>query len=463
MLTYSFENRGSDSLYEYLYKQIKGDILAFRLAPNEKLPSKRELAKHLNISIITVEGAYGQLMAEGYIYSVPKSGYFVSPISGAAAPKPQNRERDSEAASAPILADFAGGHSEKSAFPFPVWARLMREIMSDSPEKLMVRSPSAGVMELREAIAEHLFSFRGMKVSPRQIIVGAGTEYLYGLIIQLIGRDCRYAVEDPGYRKISRIYEANRVDCVHIPMDEKGIDPQELIESGADVLHISPSHHFPSGIVTPVSRRYELLSWACSSQRRYIIEDDYDSEFRLMGKPIPPLRSIDVMGKVIYMNTFSKSLSSTIRISYMVLPEALLDEYERSLSFYSCTVSNFDQYTLAAFIRSGQLEKHISRMRSLYRGRRDALIKAIREQEHFPSVTIMEEDAGLHFLLKLDTALSDSEIVSRCAEKGIRVSCLGEYYHMGIGDSKTLLINYSGLEDESISQNVSLLFECIFS
>ncbi|MBR5490084.1 MAG: PLP-dependent aminotransferase family protein, partial [Oscillospiraceae bacterium] len=421
------------------------------------------LAKHLNISIITVEGAYGQLMAEGYIYSVPKSGYYVSPISGAAAPPSQREERESPTAPAPVLADFTGGHSEKSAFPFPVWARLMRETMSDSPEKLMVRSPSAGVMELREAIAEHLFSFRGMTVSPRQIIVGAGTEYLYGLIIQLLGRDCRYAVEDPGYRKISRIYEANKVDCVHIPMDDKGIDPHALGQSGADVLHISPSHHFPSGIVTPVSRRYELLSWACSSPRRYIIEDDYDSEFRLMGKPIPPLRSIDVMGKVIYMNTFSKSLSSTIRISYMVLPQELMDEYERSLSFYSCTVSNFDQYTLAAFIRSGQLEKHISRMRSLYRARRDILIKAIREQKHFPSVTIMEEDAGLHFLLRLDTPLSDGEITSRCAEKGIRVSCLGEYYRHNTGDSKTLLINYSGLEDESISENVGLLFECIFS
>ncbi len=463
MLTYSFEKRGSDSLYEYLYKQIKADILSFRLAPDEKLPSKRALAKHLNISIVTVEGAYGQLLAEGYIYSRPKSGYYVSRLSGTLQQPHETHAAEETAESAPIFADFVGAHSEKNSFPFPVWTRLMREIMSDSPDKLMVRSPSAGVTELREAIAEHLRSFRGMNVRPEQIVVGAGTEYLYGLIIQLLGRDSRYGVEDPGYRKIGRIYEANSVDCVHIPMDGKGIDTDALIKSGADVLHISPSHHFPSGIVTPVSRRYELLSWACSAPARYIIEDDYDSEFRLMGKPIPSLRSIDLMGKVIYINTFSKSLSSTIRISYMVLPEALMEEYEKRLSFYSCTVSNFDQYTLAAFIRSGQLEKHINRMRSLYRARRDALIDCIKASAYYSLVKIREEDAGLHFLLELNTALTDREIVSRCREQGLRVSCLSEYYRESDGLSRTLLINYSGVDSELIPEGVERLFKCIFS
>ncbi len=463
MLTYSFENRGGDSLYEYLYKQIKADILAFRLAPNEKLPSKRALAKHLNISVVTVEGAYGQLLAEGYIYSMPKSGYYVSRLSSTAAQPRESVALPAPDTSGQIFADFVGSHSEKSSFPFPIWARLMRETMSDSPEKLMVRSPSAGVYELREAIAGHLYSFRGMRVRPEQIVVGAGTEYLYGLIIQLLGRDRRYAVEDPGYGKISRIYAANEVDCAFIPMDAQGVDPDALSRSGADVLHISPSHHFPSGIVTPVSRRYELLSWACSSPERYIIEDDYDSEFRLLGKPIPPLQSIDVLGKVIYITTFSKSLSSTIRISYMVLPEALMEEYERRLSFYSCTVSNFDQYTLAAFIKSGQLEKHINRMRSLYRARRDELINCIKQQKNYGLVRIREEDAGLHFLLELQTELSDAEIVSCCREKGLRVSCLGEYYHQSPGLSRTLLINYSGLDSDCIPEAVDKLFSSIWT
>ncbi len=463
MLTYSFENRGNDSLYEYLYKQIKADILEFRLAPNEKLPSKRSLAKHLNISVITVEGAYSQLLAEGYIYSQPKSGYYVSALNSSPAPSRERVHQETKENSPEIFADFVGTHSEKSAFPFNTWARIMRETMSDSPEKLMVRSPSAGVWELREAIAEHLHSFRGMDVSPEQIIIGAGTEYLYGLIIQLLGRDRCYAIEDPGYGKISRIYEANEVECAFIPLDAQGVDPIALGESRADVLHISPSHHFPSGTVTPVSRRYELLSWACSSPQRYIIEDDYDSEFRLLGKPIPPLKSIDVLGKVIYMNTFSKSLSSTIRISYMVLPEALMAEYTRRLSFYSCTVSNFDQYTLAAFIRSGQLEKHINRMRSLYRSRRDILIDCIRAQEKFPLVKIKEEDAGLHFLLEMQTGLSDGEIVSRCGKAGLRVSCLSEYYRNAAAPSHTLLINYSALDSERIPEAVNRLFKSIWA
>ncbi len=463
MLTYSFENRGSDSLYEYLYKQIKADILEFRLAPKEKLSSKRALAKHLNISVITVEGAYSQLLAEGYIYSQPKSGYYVSSLNTSPASTREHSRSESTEIDTELFADFIGAHSEKTAFPFNVWARIMRETMSDCPEKLMVRSPSAGVWELREAIAEHLHSFRGMDVSPEQIIIGAGTEYLYSLIIQLLGRDRCYAIEDPGYGKISRIYEANEVECAFIPLDAQGVDPIALGKSRADVLHISPSHHFPSGTVTPVSRRYELLSWASSSPQRYIIEDDYDSEFRLLGKPIPPLKSIDVLGKVIYMNTFSKTLSSTIRISYMVLPEALMAEYSRRLSFYSCTVSNFDQYTLASFIRSGQLEKHINRMRSLYRSRRDALIDCIKAQKKYSHVKIKEADAGLHFILELNTSLTDSEIVRRCKESGLRISCLSEYYRKTPPPGHSILINYSSLDSDRINEAVDRLFKSIWS
>lgn len=462
MLTYSFENRGSDSLYEYLYKQIKSDILSFRLAPDERLPSKRALAKHLDISTVTVENAYAQLQAEGYIYSVPKSGFFVARLSGSNVPLPQYRvpiEVQSESA---FFADFVGNHATENCFPFAVWTKLMRETMSDSPEKLMVRSPSAGVAELREAIAEHLYRFRGMGVSPEQIVIGAGTEYLYGLIIQLLGRDRIYAVEDPGYRKISRIYTANGVSCIHLPMDTQGVDPKALSSSEAGVLHISPSHHFPTGIVTPISRRYELLSWACSAPDRYIIEDDYDSEFRLLGKPIPSLRSIDMMGKVIYINTFSKSLSSTIRISYMVLPPELMESYRQHLSFYSCTVSNFEQYILAAFIRRGYLEKHINRMRKHYREKRDALIKCIKSQPAYPKTAIREENSGLHFLLEVNTPLTDSELVAKAYSNGLRVACLSEYFSRPGGDSKTLLINYSGLDDSSIPEAVSRLFDSLW-
>ncbi len=465
MLTYSFENKGNDTLYEYLYKQIKADILHYRLSPDEKLPSKRALAKHLNISTITVENAYSQLMAEGYIYSVPKSGFYVSNvimIKNAAEDtkrtyKPENVKNDG------YFADFVNNSIAKESFPFITWTKLMRETMSDEADKLMVRSPSSGIYELRTAIADYLYQFRGMEVEPEQIVIGAGTEYLYGLIIQLLGRNKVYAVEDPGYGKISRIYKANNVKCQYISLDDWGINVGELEKSNADILHISPSHHFPTGIVTPISRRYELLSWAAKSDGRYIIEDDFDSEFRLLGKPIPSMQSIDVLEKVIYINTFSKSLTSTIRISYMVLPKSLMKIYNEQLSFYACTVSNFEQYTLAKFINNGFFEKHINRMRNYYRAERDTILNYIKNHKYYDKMEIREEHAGLHFLLYVDTKYDDDEIIKRAAANGIHISVLSQYFNNRENAMKHILvINYSGIASASIREALERLFESIW-
>ncbi len=335
--------------------------------------------------------------------------------------------------------------------------------MSDYEKELMVRCPFAGIDLLQNAIADYLYEFRGMAVSPEQILIGAGTEYLYGIIIQLLGREKIYAVEDPGYQKISRIYKANQVDCVHIPLDENGVDVNELENSDADILHISPSHHFPTGIVTPVSRRYELLSWASKSGGRYIIEDDYDSEFRLLGKPIPTLQSIDVADKVIYINTFSKSLSSTIRISYMVLPKSLIAACREKLGFYSCTVSNFEQYTLYKFISEGYYEKHINRMRNYYRMQRDAVLSCIRKQKNFHKTTIKEENSGLHFLLQVDTDLSDEELIASAKQNGIIISCLSQYSYFAKNAAEhTIVINYSGVNHKDIPEALDRLFRSLW-
>ncbi len=493
MLTYSFENRGSDTLYEYLYKQVKKDIISRKLIPHEKLPSKRMLAKHLNISTITVESAYSQLIAEGYLYSIPKSGFYVCEIEAGGAFEEYmplakrnlpvkgdsqsdfNSDADSMrtwTASAAqesqfkqvYFADFVNNRAISANFPFSTWTKLMRDAMAGNTSRLLDRPPSAGIYELRCAIADYLYQFRGMSVSPEQIVVGAGTEYLYGLIIQLLGHDRCYGVEDPGYQKISRIYQANQITCRHIAMDKYGIDMEALNESRADVLHISPSHHFPTGLVTPVSRRYELLSWASEDADRYIIEDEYDSEFRLVGKSIPSLQSIDVTDKVIYINTFSKSLASTIRISYMVLPKPLMERYNRELSFYACTVSNFDQYTLTGFIKDGYLEKHINRMRNYYRTLRDTILSAIKKHDYYDRVTIREENAGLHFLLKLDTDYDDGEIVNRAAQNGIHISCLSQYYYeVKNAVPHTLVINYSGIGMEYAEEAIDRLLKSLFT
>ena len=235
-----------------------------------------------------------------------------------------------------------------------------------------------------------------------------------------------------------------------------------LCACNADILHLSPSHHYPTGIVTPVSRRYELLGWASKEPSRYIIEDDYDSEFRLLGKPIPSLQSIDVMNKVIYMNTFTKSLAPTIRISYMVLPLPLMEQFNRRLGFYSCTVSNFEQYTLARFIREGHFEKHINRMRIYYRNQRDFLISAIKKSPLDALVTIQEKDAGLHFLMKVDTSMSDEQLTQKAKEAGLKITCLSQYYfHRDIAVNHTLVINYSALKTDTIAKAVELLYQCL--
>lgn len=480
MLTYSFENIGKSSLYEHLYNCIKNDIMAGQLKNGFKLPSKRSFAKNLGISSITVENAYAQLMAEGYIYSIPKKGYYVSdisqmlamPVSSAAAKfsnaAKYNSTSVNDAASPasesvadshpPYIADLTSNYTNKDNFPFYTWAKLMKEVIADSAPDLLTTSPAAGIYHLREAISRHLIAFRGMQVAPEQIIIGAGTEYLYSLLIQLLGREKTFAVEDPGYRKISLIYESNNANCIFLPMTNEGIDTTALAESCADIIHISPSHHYPTGIVTPITKRYELLSWAAKSHDRYIIEDDYDSEFRLFGKPIPSLQSIDISGKVIYINTFTKTLTPTIRISYMVLPKPLLELFNRKLSFYSCTVSNFEQYTLARFIEDGHFEKHINRMRIFYKKQRNALIDAINSSELSKLVKIHEADAGLHFLLEVKTNLSDEELIKKARKNGLKIVCLSQYYHnTDNAVFHTLIVNYSGIAPDSINDTIERL------
>ncbi len=445
MLTYELKKSPGVPLYEALYRCIRGDILSGALPPGEKLPSKRALAQNLEVSKITVETAYNQLLAEGFISSREKVGYFVEEVEHHAhqrqpakpEPKPEKQE---------FLLDLTANGTEQ--FPFSVWSRLQREVMLDYGEKLLLPLPNQGIPELRQAIADHLAAFRGMHVDPENILIGAGTDFLYNLLIQLLGRDKVYAVEEPGYGKIRKIYAAGGVACISAPMDNQGVIPGRLAE--ADVLHCSPSHHFPSGLVTPVSRRRELLTWA--KEGKWIIEDDYDSEFRFDAHPKPVMQTMDGGSRVIYMNTFSKSLAPSIRISYMVLPEALMAEFRRRLGFYSCTVPSFEQYTLARFLSRGHFEKHINRMRKFYKQRRNAVVSLLENCAFSESLTILEQDAGLHFLLKVKSPLTDRQLTEALADAGIRIRALSEYYHDAREDMHCLVVNYSGIKEENLQK-----------
>ena len=455
MLTYSFTNTGSDSMYEYLYKCIRNDITQGKIKAGEKLPSKRTFAKNLGISVITVENAYGQLLAEGYIYSMPKRGFYVSDLSSATMEKKKVRKEQLTltGGATSYFADFSSNQTDSEIFPFTIWSKTVREVLNDNQKQLMINPPCGGILELRQAIARYLKEFRAMQVEPEQIIIGAGTEYLHGLLIQLLGNHRIYGAENPGYHKIARIYENMKVEYAKVTLDQDGVSIRELEEKRVDVIHTSPSHHFPTGIVMPVSRRYELLGWAAKSPDHYIIEDDYDSELRLTGKPFPTLQSIDVSDRVIYMNTFTKTLASTVRISYMVLPLTLTEIFYQKLSFYSCTVSNFEQYTLAAFINKGHFEKHINRLRIHYHDKRDMLLQCIKSSPLSNHVTIKGEDAGLHFLMKIDTALTDEIICQRAAAKGIRIMPLSKYYyHPEKAMQHILVVNYSSLTQEQMTE-----------
>ena len=467
MLTYNLTATGSDSLYESLYKCIKNDILQGNIKPGEKLPSKRSFAKNLGISVITVENAYEQLIAEGYIYSMPKRGFYVTDFKKAIEIEKKNITKEMvplTSGNSGYLADFSSNQTQSELFPFTIWTKMVREVLNENQMQLMTNPPCGGILFLREAIATYLKEFRGMTVLPEQIIVGAGTEYLYGLLIQLFGKDRIYAVENPGYRKISQIYKSWQVPCEYINMDSDGVKVSELEEKQADIVHISPSHHYPTGIVMPISRRYELLGWASRGENRYIIEDDYDSELRLSGQPIPTLQSIDVSDKVIYMNTFTKTLSSTVRISYMVLPGQLLDEFYKKLSFYSCTVSNFEQYTLAEFIENGSFEKHINRLRNYYQNKRDLILQALEKKPLGDYVTIEEEEAGVHFLMHLCTDQKEEEIVTQAKSRGVKLKPLSGYYADTAEAAKqenTYVMNYSSIDPAAMERAAGVLLHIL--
>ena len=430
MLTYVFDRKGKAPLYEQLYDCIRRDITSGRLRCGAKLPSKRTLAEHLGVSKVTVEAAYAQLAAEGYIYSVEKKGYYAEQVAPALT-APSTAENAPEPEKRQYIADIRSNAVDPDSFPISAWAKLMRETVLDSSGELLAPVPYNGARCLREAICGYLADNRGMSVNPSQLVIGAGTEYLYGLIVQLLGSNKIFALENPSYGKIPEVYTAHGAHCVFVDMDQSGVDVGCLEASGAQVAHISPAHHFPTGTVTGQKRRFELLEWANSAPGRYIIEDEYDSEFR------------------------------SIRISYMILPPQLAEKYREKLGFYACTVASFEQYTLAKFITSGGFERHISRMKRQYKTLRNDLISLIRSSPIADRAEIIEPDSGLHFLLKIKTDISDKRLTEECAARGVRISFLSQYYRGPSQAEHMVLINYSGVSREKFAFVLKIIDDCL--
>lgn len=457
MLTYDLEARGGLSLYEYLYRRLRDDILSGALAAGERLPSKRALAEHLRVSVITVEGAYQQLVAEGYADARPRRGFYAAQVDRRLPAAEAGEAVPAEAPPRSWRLDLKSGQADPSFFPSALWARLTRQVLSEGGHLAPV--PHQGLPALREAIARDLRDFKGMAVSPEQIVVGAGAEYLYLLLAQLLGREAVIALEDPGYPKIRQVYGKWGAVCRPISLDGQGMALEPLYASGATAAHLSPAHHYPTGIVTPIARRHALLRWAEETDG-VIIEDDYDSEFRFIGRPIPTLQSIDARGRVIYMNTFSQTISPSMRLGFMVLPPRLLERYRRELGFYACAVPALDQHVLARFLDRGHYDQHLSRMRKEYRARRSRVLEAFRASPFAGRVAISEQGAGLHFLLRLDTARSDEALRRRGEALGVRLGFLSEYAALPRPEYEhTLVVNYAGLEAEDLPRAMELLAE----
>lgn len=426
-MTFQIRTEGDSCLYEQIYGHIKGEIRSGKLLSGERLPSTRSLAEYLQVARSTVDCAYGQLLSEGYIESRPYKGYFVCPIEellqldsglsalenrqAAVGAMPGGREE-------PYRIDFSPYDIDMSGFPFSVWKKITKNILTDANSDLFAKGEGQGDYSLRQTISRYLHSARGVECRPEQIIVGAGNDFLLLLLEKILGRDVRIAMENPTYKRSYRIFRSFAYPIVTVDMDECGMRADRLEQADVRAAYVMPSHQFPMGTVMPIGRRMELLKWADGGSDRYLIEDDYDSEFRFRGKPIPALQASDRHGRVIYMGSFSKAIAPAIRVSFMVLPKPLLEIYERECSFYSCTVSRIDQSILNVFIGEGYFERHLNKMRKIYRGKHELLLECLGElREEF---AIAGENAGLHLLLTSKRGIPEGELLERAAGRQVR-------------------------------------------
>ena len=469
-------------LYRQIYEYIRGEIRSGSLEAGERLPSTRALASGLHVARSTAELAYSQLVSEGYIRAKKNSGYYVNEIenlaelhfeergNGAADAAVENGEKfdvdnrqKEKAGKVPVneqsvprlsrlgkqgmenssMIDFSLRHTEMSIFPYSTWKKIMREVMVDANSEMFSHSEPSGDLTLRTTIAHYLHFSRGVRCTPDQIIVGAGNDYLLMLLRHILGEGRRVAMESPSYLRAAQIFKSFGYEICPVSMDAEGMLPESVSSSDADLVYAMPAHQFPVGCIMPVGRRAALLGWATDAPDRYIIEDDYDSEFRYRGKPIPALQSIDHAGRVIYIGTFSKAIAPAIRISYMILPPELLLLYREKCWFFSSTVSRIDQRILNEFMKNGHFERHLNRMRSLYRARHDELLAQLRPlQDRY---RILGAGTGLHLVLQAsrETAVRiaksmpvisqpsasqmEEELVRRAAAHGVAVYAISDY------------------------------------
>lgn len=458
MLTVFFDRNLEKPLYEQLYDYIKSSIEHEELKANEKLPSKRKLAAHLKVSVMTIETAYNQLMAEGYITSKPKSGFYVLPYIRLKSIPIKNQIsliRKPEAKT--YQYDFKTNQIDEDNFPYEKWGKLEKDILLYDYKAVVNQSDYLGNRSLREGISEILYEYRGIEASPNSIVVGSGSEHLISLLVLLLGRDNVYGVEEPGHLKNYRLYKDYGANAITVGLDDYGLDLSKA--KHCNIIHVTPSHQFPLGIVTPIARRIELLNWAYNQDNRYIIEDDYDSEFRFSGNPIPALKGMDIHNRVIYMNSFSKSISPSLRVSFMVLPDKLMNRYHKQYAYFSCSVPTITQMVLAQFIKQKAYERHLNRMRNIYKNKRDILLDMLKKAAFGYAMDIIGEEAGLHFLIKMNCKTSLSDLIKLAKQNSVRVYSIDEYClnPRNNSDDRIIVLGYAHLKTNDFKDIIQRL------
>ena len=461
-------------LYEKIYEYIKNEIVDGKISKGEKLPSTRLLAKNLSVSRSTAELAYDQLLAEGYIEAEPYRGYFVCDIEALYQLEQRNHMQEKLQAgqdwqpgwkteikhgagsSKQKEIDFSPYTIDTQNFPYNVWRKLHKNVLLDDREEILLSGDGQGDHELRMAIADYLHQARGVNCVAEQIIIGAGNEYLELLLAQVLGEKKTVLMDDPTYLQADRTFSNIGYLVKNIPAEQGSMPIEAVRRENADILYVMPSHQFPLGTVMPLKQRLELLKWASEKEGRYLIEDDHDSEYRYKGKPIPSLQSIDHEEKVIYLGTFSKSIAPSLRISYMVLPQHLLKNYQSYCGFYSTTVSKIQQEVLCGFIRGGYFGRHLNKMRGIYKNKHDFLVSELKKRPWVENIA--GDNAGLHVLVQVDTQMSEEELCERAAEQGIHLMGISEHYiHKPPVSKPVLLLGYGKPDEKRILEGLDRL------
>lgn len=459
MLFFELKKEDTIPLYEQLYIGIRNAITQQQLDVGSRLPSKRELAEFFTISQTTVELAYAQLLAEGYIMSKPRVGYFVEeidelPFNESATPTIEFQQSLSQRP--PYTIDFSSAKIDEDAFPFTIWRKYAKDVLDTPFKQLLQTGERQGELALRIEIANYLHQSRGIQCRPEQIVIGSGTEQLLPMILKLFGDDAKLALENPGYSPIPRT-QLNQM-AIPVPVDTDGIIVEHLQQTDANLVYVTPSHQFPTGAVLSANRRTQLLNWAAKTPNRYIIEDDYDSEFRYIGKPIPALQGLDQHDRVIYLSTFTKSLMPSLRVAFFVLPPTLVQHYQDHFNYYSSTVPRFEQHILANFMKDGHFSKHLNRMRKIYRKKHDKLIEIF--STHYPQIQISGDAAGTNILIAVLHKETEQQLHQLALQRNIHILPLSNYYLTPQQSTKRIfLLGFGNLPLAQIEKMIHRLME----